>query len=209
MSRAPSDAARSPDEAPPPRRLATLPNLLSLLRLLGALALPLLAADGRRVAVLGVFAAMAVSDWIDGKLAILLDQRSVFGARLDSVADVAMYASLGLATLLLEGERVLAEWPWWSAATLAYLLAGLYGLGRHGRWPSYHTRIAKTSWLLISVGALVFLGGWSPWPLRAGLAIVALGNLESMAITRALPEWRTDVPSIFAARRIRERAESR
>ncbi|HVS14019.1 MAG TPA: CDP-alcohol phosphatidyltransferase family protein [Thermoanaerobaculia bacterium] len=190
----------------PSRRVVTVPNALCALRLAGAVALPLLAAGERRSAVLWVFAAMALSDWLDGKLAVLLDQRSVLGARLDSVADVAMYASLGAATLLLDGARVLAEWPWWGAAALAYLLAGLYGVRRLGRWPSYHTRIAKTSWLLVTVGALVFLGGGSAWPLRLALGVVALGNLESLAITRVLPEWRADVSSIFAARRIREQA---
>ncbi|HVS64348.1 MAG TPA: hypothetical protein VMT85_12695 [Thermoanaerobaculia bacterium] len=52
------------------------------------------------------------------------------------------------------------------------------------------------------MGALL-LGGWSNWPLRAAFAGVALGNLESIAITGTLPVWRADGSSVFAARAMR------
>src|SRR4051794_31853185 len=69
-------------------RVATLPNLLSLIRLLGVpLFLWLLLgphADGWAIVVL---AASGVTDWADGKLARALGQSSRLGALLDPAAD--------------------------------------------------------------------------------------------------------------------------
>ena len=71
-----------------PDRVWTLPNALSVLRLLGVpLFLWLLLgpeADGWAVAVLAV---SGVTDWLDGKLARWLDQGSKLGALLDPAAD--------------------------------------------------------------------------------------------------------------------------
>jgi cardiolipin synthase len=69
-------------------RVATVPNALSLLRLLGVpLFLWLILgphADGWALTVLAV---SAVTDWADGVLARVLDQRSRIGALLDPLAD--------------------------------------------------------------------------------------------------------------------------
>lgn len=165
-----------------------------------------LAASDRRFSVVLLFVLLALTDWLDGKLAVWLDQRSVYGARLDSAADVAMYLGITVAGLLLEGARLAGEWPWIAATVGSYGVAGVYGLSKLGRWPTYHTRTAKVSWLLMLGGIMVFLAGWSVWPMRFALVLVALGNLQSMAITRVLPVWRTDVISISAARRIRDQA---
>ena len=69
-------------------RVWTVPNALSVLRLLGVpLFLWLLLgphADGWAIAVLAL---AGISDWADGKLARLLDQSSRLGALLDPAAD--------------------------------------------------------------------------------------------------------------------------
>lgn len=69
-------------------RVWTIPNLLSMLRLLGVPAFLWLVlvpeADGWALALLMV---SGVSDWLDGFLARKLDQRSELGALLDPIAD--------------------------------------------------------------------------------------------------------------------------
>ena len=83
-------AARAalPDRSDLPDRVWTIPNALSVLRLLGVpLFLWLLLgpqADGWALVVL---MASGVSDWADGKLARLLNQGSRLGALLDPAAD--------------------------------------------------------------------------------------------------------------------------
>lgn len=185
------------------RRRLTIPNALSLLRILVAPGLVVLAASDRRLEVVALFVAMTVSDWIDGKLAIWLDQRSDIGPRLDSVGDAVMYVALLVSAYLLEGDRVLSEWPWIAVPIVAYLAAGALSLAKFGRWPNHHTRMAKVSWGLMLVGAIAFLGGWSRWPLRVALAGATLASAQSALITGILQEWRADVPSVSAARDLR------
>jgi cardiolipin synthase len=81
-------AAQPPDRDVLGDRVLTLPNLLSLLRLLGVpLFLWLLLgphADGWAIVVLAL---SGVTDWADGKLARALGQSSRLGALLDPAAD--------------------------------------------------------------------------------------------------------------------------
>ncbi len=188
------------------RRL-TIPNVICVCRILAAPVLVALAASDRRAAVVALFLAMTASDWIDGKLAILLDQRSQIGPRLDSLADSAMYGALFLAAVLLDPERLRAEWPWIAAPIAVYLIAGAVSLRKFGRWPNHHTRTAKMSWGVMLVGGVLFLGGWSLWPLRVALVGATLASVQSMMITRLLPEYRSDVPSVAAARMVRPVAD--
>ena len=94
-------------------RVWTIPNALSVLRLLGVpLFLWLLLgphADGWAIAVLAL---SGISDWADGKLARLLDQSSRLGALLDPAAD-RLYI---VATLVALALRSVA--PLWLVAVL-------------------------------------------------------------------------------------------
>jgi len=91
----------------------TLPNALSVLRLLGVpLFLYLLLgphADGWAIIVLTV---SGITDYLDGKLARLLNQTSKLGALLDPAADRLYVLSTLLAFVLRD---VL---PWWVAALI-------------------------------------------------------------------------------------------
>ena len=145
-----------------------------------------------------------MSDWIDGKLAILLNQRSILGARLDSWADAALYAALLFGALWLHGESLVSEFVWIIPAIASYLVSTLAGFWKFKRWPSYHTRAAKTSWFLILVGAVCLFGGWGLWPLRVALIAITLTNLESLLITRLSSTWRADVGSILKVLRLRK-----
>ena len=64
-------------------RIFTIPNLICVIRILGSLVLVGLAIGGRDRPFLWLFVALAMSDWIDGKLAILLNQRSRIGPHHD------------------------------------------------------------------------------------------------------------------------------
>jgi len=182
-------------------RFWTLPNTLCLIRLFGSPGLIILGALEWRWAFLGLFLFLALTDWLDGKLAILLHQRTTFGARLDSWADATFYGSALVGGAWLCRVELLPEWPWIGAALVSYAITTGYGFWKFGRWPSYHTRMAKTSWLFVTLGTISMILDWSMWPLRIGLAWVTLTNLEATLITWTLPEWKADVLTWFRARR--------
>jgi CDP-diacylglycerol--glycerol-3-phosphate 3-phosphatidyltransferase len=193
-------AGENPAELPS-RRLVTIPNLLCFARIAGSFVLIGLALLEQPGWFVGVFVWLALTDWVDGKLAIWLNQRSVYGARLDSAADVALYTALTLGGLWLRWDVLRGELIWIGAAVGTYALSTSVALWRFGRFPSYHTRAAKTSWFLVLVGALLLLGGWAIWPFRVAMAGVALTNLEATLLGLLLPEWRADVTSLYHALR--------
>jgi len=99
--------------APAPDRVVTVPNALSLLRLFGVPLFLWLAlgphADGWAIVVLAV---SSITDWLDGKLARLLNQTSRIGQLLDPAAD-RLYI---VATVVALGVRDII--PWWFAGLL-------------------------------------------------------------------------------------------
>lgn len=191
---------RNRDEGVQNGRL-TIPNLLCAIRLVGSAILLGLGIAGQDDAFLILFVLLALTDWVDGKLAILLNQRSILGARLDSWADAALYTALLLGGLSLRWEVLLQERWWICPALISYALTTGVGLWKFGRWPSYHTRAAKISWLLITIGAICLLAGWTLWPFRLAMVAVTLTNLEATLITCLLRDWRANVTSLYHARR--------
>ena len=96
-----------------PRKVPTnLPNLVTWCRILmiplivGVFYLPesWLQAENKNIAATGIFIVAALTDWLDGYLARVLDEMSAFGAFLDPVADKLMVA--GALVVLLHLDRV-------------------------------------------------------------------------------------------------------
>lgn len=115
-------------------RVVTVPNALSVLRLLGVpLFLWLLLGPHADVAALVVLALSGLSDWADGVLARKLHQESRLGALLDPAVD-RLYI---LATLI--GLTLRHIIPWWLAAVIVgrdvLLALSLPILRRHGYGP--------------------------------------------------------------------------
>ena len=137
-------------------RLFTVPNLLSVLRLLGVpLFLWLLLGPHADVAALAVLALSGISDWADGVLARRLNQASRLGELLDPLAD-RLYI---LATLI--GLTLRDIIPWWLAALIVLrdvvLLATVPALRRRGYWslPVHYLGKAGTFALLYAFPLLL------------------------------------------------------
>jgi len=116
------------------QRVVTVPNALSVLRLLGVpLFLWLLLGPHADIAALIVLAVSGFTDWADGVLARMLNQTSKLGALLDPAAD-RLYI---LATLV--GLTLRHIIPWWLAAVIIgrdlLLSLTLPVLRRHGYGP--------------------------------------------------------------------------
>jgi cardiolipin synthase len=123
-----------PEARDPANRLLTVPNVLSLLRLAGIpLLLWLLLGPHDDLLAVLVLALSGLTDWLDGRLARLLDQSSRLGALLDPAVD-RLYT---LSTLLAFGVREIL--PWWVVAVLIgrdlVLVLALPVLRYHGYGP--------------------------------------------------------------------------
>lgn len=183
----------------------TVPNAISVLRILGAVPLLWAAHEGHRQLFLGILVLILLSDWIDGTLANVLDQRTEVGARLDSAADAVMYAAVALSFWWMEGEVVRERIGWFLGVLGTWVLSAVVAFARFGRMPSYHTRAAKVSWLAAGIVAVGWLLIGLTWPIPWALGLVILTNLEAAVIGLVLPAWRADVPTLASALRIRDR----
>lgn len=141
MSGAQGTTVRDPSAA---WRIATVPNVVSALRLLGVpLFLYLLLATDATGAAVAVLAVGGTSDWIDGYLARRLRQVSRLGELLDPFAD-RLYILATVLALTFKGVL-----PWWfTGALLARELVMLGCLGvlrRFGYGPPQVHYVGKTA----------------------------------------------------------------
>lgn len=138
-------------------RILTVPNVLSLLRLL---ALPFVWADitgGRYLRALVVLGIFASTDWFDGWVARRFDQVSRLGKVLDPISDRILIVVVSIACVV--GDVV----PWWAVALVlvrdvAVALVGLPLLAR-GQQPPPVTRTGKAATFAIMTAFPALLGG--------------------------------------------------
>jgi cardiolipin synthase (CMP-forming) len=174
-------------------------DLLSALRLALAPVLLALAWTGCAGAFVACLAVSLATDVADGQIARRLGRPSLRGAVLDSRADAATWATLPLAAWWLRPDFVRAEGGWLAIAVATYALPVAIGYVKFGRLTSYHTRLARLSAYAGGASALVVFAGGSALPFRMATALFAVAELEEIAITAVLTEWRADVRSLHDA----------
>jgi cardiolipin synthase len=156
-----------------PWRPWTIPNAVSLIRLLGIpLFLYLLLAQDDYFWSLCVLIIAGATDWVDGYLARKLNQVSRLGVLLDPLVDrlyiAATLVGLALASLI----------PWWLVVVIALrdiaLLALIPSLGKMG----------------ISALPVTYIGKAATFALLWGFPLILLGGLDStIATVMAAAGW--------------------
>jgi CDP-diacylglycerol--glycerol-3-phosphate 3-phosphatidyltransferase len=194
-----------PDPGAADEPLLTIPNALSALRLVLAPVLLYLAWTGQPTPFLVVLVVSLLSDLCDGWFARRFNQATHLGTLLDSYGDFATYMTVPLCAWWLWPDLIRRE-AWYAAAVVAaYVFPIVLGYLKYGRLTSYHTYGAKLSAVVVGASALALFAGGPPLPFRIATWVLALAELEEIAITTILPEWRTNVPSILHARRLLKR----
>ncbi len=138
----------------------TIPNILTLARiaLIPVVVVLLWANDpAMRWWVFGLFAVIAVTDYLDGYLARVLDQASALGALMDPIADKVLVAAL-IAGMLARGD--IAGWDVAAAVLILareFLVSGLREFLAQRGLPLPVTRLAKwkTTVQLVALALLI------------------------------------------------------
>jgi CDP-diacylglycerol--glycerol-3-phosphate 3-phosphatidyltransferase len=151
-----------PTTAGPSDRVLTIPNMLSILRLLGVpLFLWLLLGPEADGWALGVLMFAGVSDYADGKIARALNQTSKLGTLLDPAAD-RLYI---LATLVAFVLRDVI--PWWLAVLIVgrdlLLVPTIPVLRRHGYGPLNVSFVGKAATFNLLYAFPLLLIGHNDW----------------------------------------------
>ena len=132
----------------PRAKYITFPNLLSAMRLLGAVCLLFL--TPLSTAFFVVYTVCGVTDALDGFIARATNSVSAFGSKLDSAADLSFYTVM-MIRLLPELWRILPRIIWIAVGLILLLRLAGYGIEavRFHRFASPHTILNKITGLLM------------------------------------------------------------
>ena len=132
------------------KKKSIIPNMLSILRMLGTLALVFV--QPVTLPFFVIYTLCGVSDVLDGWIARATDSTSELGSRLDSAADLMFYVVMML-RILPELVKRLPQGIWYWVGGILLLRAGLYLMValRFHRFSAVHTYLNKLT------GASVFL----------------------------------------------------
>ena len=147
-----------------------IPNILSSLRLLGAVCL--LLSDPAGAAFWAIYGLCGVSDMADGYLARRLHAESKTGAVLDSVADICfvMCCAIKLIPVLQIPTRL---WIWAGVIVLIKLINQLSALLVCKRFCFPHTKANKLTGLLLFIAVPMAFWSIIPIAIVAGVATFA------------------------------------
>lgn len=187
-----------------PSSWLTLPNAISLARLLAAPVALWVAAQGHATAYKWMFAIAVTSDLADGLLARWLHAQTVLGARLDAAADTATYLVLFFAASWLWPDFVDTHLEMLIAALGLYAINHAWVLLRFHKLPAYHTWAGKISAVLMAVGMLLWFVSGFAGLFTAAVVVSLVSVMEQLAITALLPRWQAEVPTFRHALRLRQ-----
>jgi CDP-diacylglycerol--glycerol-3-phosphate 3-phosphatidyltransferase len=186
------------------KALRHLPLTLTALRgALGPVVLVLSFVSPRPDAFAICLVVALLSDYFDGVIARRLRVATPNLRRLDSAADSVFYICALIAAWHL--HSVLLE-PYLSA--LGFLLAVelfryCFDYKKFGKEASYHMWSSKL-WGVALFAAFfsVLVNGEAGWPVATAIYLGIAADLEGLAISAILVQWRADVPTIFHAVRL-------
>jgi CDP-diacylglycerol--glycerol-3-phosphate 3-phosphatidyltransferase len=183
----------------------SLPWALVWLRLLLAPMMPLLAWAWPEPAAFALCLALAfLSDIFDGMLARRWGTVTPSLRRVDSFVDTLFCLSALGAVWLCRPEVVRGSASLLVALLVLEALRYAVDLSKFGREASYHMWSAKL-WAAVLYLAffMVLVGGQGGVWVTAALLLGIVSDLEGLAASLLLPEWRHDVPSLLHAWRLR------
>jgi phosphatidylglycerophosphate synthase len=181
-------------------KYVTVPNCLTLSRLVLLPLLYVFAVRGMELAFVIGYALLGATDFFDGLAARLLNQRSEFGKALDSIADLAFYLSSAYFLARLYPEYLRPN------LTFLYVFFCLLGLSfvvsaiRCGKPISMHTFLLKFSCALVYF--LVILSSLVDTTILVAviLGFFCLGYTEEILIFLIHGQVDLDSPTIFRVR---------
>lgn len=188
------------------KKYLTIPNLLTVFRMLGTAALAFL--PPLTVPFFALYLICSATDIADGVIARKTGAVSDFGARLDSVADILFYAVI-LLRLFPTLRGILSVQVWWLAgAALAFrLCAYLAAACRYRRFAALHTYLNKCTGALLFALPLLLL---TPAAVPISFAVCVMGVLasaEELCLHLCSPAYDANVKSLLCL--LRARGEKR
>lgn len=176
-------------------------NAISLYRLMAAPVLVVLIFAGNVDLFKWLLAVSFFTDMIDGYLARKLRVASIFGSRLDSIADDMTVAAGIIGMAVLKTDFLYDHIIIFIILLSLFALQLSFSLIKYKKTSSFHTYLAKTAALF--QGVFLILMFFLPQPLYflfyTAAIITALELIEEIILVLILPKWETDVKGLYWA----------
>lgn len=180
-----------------PASRLTVPNALSLTRLLGVPFLFLLLGPDQRGWFLALYALLGLTDFLDGALARAWNQTSAFGAMLDSVADVAYYLSTAYFVLRLFPAYVEPNLPYVMACVLGLAVLVLVSLLRVGKPVLPHTHLSRAAGVLAVLAVFASFVVDTTYVFRGVILLYTVAFVEQIAMVARYGDVPLDTRTIL------------
>jgi CDP-diacylglycerol--glycerol-3-phosphate 3-phosphatidyltransferase len=144
--------------------------------------------------------AMIVADVADGVVARQIGNARALRSqrRLDSVADLALYAAAPLCTVWGRPGLLKREVGWVVLLVSAQTASLTACLLKFRKLPRYHTELVRWSSGAMGVALAVRIAcDRLVWPSRAVVGIAALAHFEAMAVTLLLDVYHDPIPTAW------------
>ena len=162
--------------------LARVPTLLSITRLISAIALYLIIFLEYPTLFFIIFVLAGITDFFDGYLARKWHVQSARGARFDSIADYAFFGSIPVWIAISVPYDVLETFflPFALVATMTLIYVLVRIVSHHSTF--YHLWSAKSSAVVAYIVALLIFSGYhEAWPIWLAVSVVIIAELEELA----------------------------
>jgi CDP-diacylglycerol--glycerol-3-phosphate 3-phosphatidyltransferase len=187
------------------RLIHAIPLLLTSLRIALAPVVVLLALRWpAEIAFAICLIAAFLSDVFDGIIARRLDIATPGLRRLDSAADTIFYLAAVFAVWHLHPAAITERLVPLVVLAVLELARYAFDFAKFGREASYHMWSSKAWGVALFVGFFsVLVFDASGWAVSLAVYLGILADVEGLAISLALRHWKSDVPTLAHALRIR------
>lgn len=184
-----------------PRRSFYVVNAITMYRLLAASFLTALIIYGHLELFKWLLALSFFTDAIDGFLARRFKVASVFGSKLDSIADDFTMAVAIAGAIVFKPELLRQELTVIIILLALFVIQVVAALVRYKRLTSFHTYAAKVATILQGIFFILLFFLPSPlYPLfYAAVIATAIDLIEEIIMVLMLPAWKADVKGLYWA----------
>ncbi|MBA4055507.1 MAG: CDP-alcohol phosphatidyltransferase family protein [Marivirga sp.] len=174
-------------------------NGITFYRLLSAPVLLGLAYKGNLDIFKWLLAVSFFTDAIDGFLSRKFKVSSLFGAKLDSIADDATILVATLSLWIFKSEFIQGHWIPIVVLLSLFAIQNAVALIKYHKVTSFHTYLAKTAAVLQGCFFILFFfeAGMIEWLFYAAVAVTGMELIEEIFLVFALPEWKANVKGLF------------
>jgi CDP-diacylglycerol--glycerol-3-phosphate 3-phosphatidyltransferase len=174
-------------------------NSITLYRLLSAPLLILLIFLGKQTAFAWMLSFSLLTDLVDGYIARHYKVTSIFGAKLDSVADDFTFLAAIIGTFIFKMDFIYDHRIWIFILLLLYIGQVVLALIKYGKITSFHTYLAKTAAILQGLFFIsLFVFPQPVYSLFYLAAIVTILDLvEEIILVFLLPAWKANVKGLW------------